>query len=76
MRGAFPLQRPQERKKQSKEITSPHHAHLSLVKKSVALSTSMWIRTNSRQVTVFVRSGAGEMLCRLRMLPTVWSLTV
>jgi hypothetical protein len=58
------------------EITNLNHVHISLLKKSVAPSISMWMRMNSRQVMVFFRSGAGGMPWRLRMLPTVWSLIV
>ena len=54
----------------------PQPFHISLVKKSVAPSTSICIRMNSRHVTVLLRSGAGGMPWRLRILPTVWSLIV
>src|SRR5215831_15690733 len=45
----------------------------STVKKSVPASTSMCRRTNSFQVVVCPRLGAGAMSWRRRMLPTVWS---
>jgi hypothetical protein len=43
-------------------ITSPYHDQASLVRKSVVLSTSMWIRTNSRQVTVRLQELRGVTL--------------
>ena len=56
------------------EIITRTHVHSALVKKSVATRTSMWVLMNSCQVMVIFRSGAGGILWRLRMLPTVWSL--
>ena len=43
----------------------------SAVKKSVATSTSMCVRMHSFHVVVFLRSGAGGMPWRFKMLPTV-----
>jgi len=45
----------------------------STVKKSVPANTSMCDWMNSFQLVVRVRSGAGAILYRRRMLPTVWS---
>lgn len=45
------------------------------MKKSAPASTSMCDRMNSFQVVMRLRSGAGAMLCRRRILPTVWSVT-
>jgi hypothetical protein len=53
------------------ETTNLHQLHTLLVKKSVTISISMWMRMNSRHVMVFFRSGAGAMPWRFRMLPTV-----
>jgi hypothetical protein len=53
------------------ESTSHNLLHTSVVKKPVALNTARWMRINSLQGRVFVRSGAGGMPWRLRMLPTV-----
>jgi hypothetical protein len=58
------------------KITNPIQLHTSVVKKSVAMRTSMWIRMNSLQVVVVLRAGAGGIPWRLRMVPTVWSLIV
>ena len=41
--------------------TSPALVHTSVVKKSVAASTSMCVLMDSFQVVVFFRSGAGGM---------------
>ena len=43
------------------ESTSRNRLHTSVVKKSVALNTARWMRMNSLQGRVFVRSGAGGM---------------
>jgi hypothetical protein len=64
-------QRPKEKKERREKTTSLYHVQISLLKKSVAPSTAMWLSINSRHVTVFLRSGAGGMPWRLSMLPTV-----
>ena len=64
-------QRSGRRKERTQEMTNANHAPIALLKKSVAPSTSRWLRMNSRQVTVFLRWGAGGRPWRLRMLPTV-----
>ncbi len=48
----------------------------SAVTKSVAPRTSIGVRRNSCHVVVVLRSGAGGMPWRFKMLPTVWSLRV
>jgi len=40
------------------------------------MKSTVWIRMNSLQGVVVLRAGAGGRPWRLRMLPTVWSLTV
>jgi hypothetical protein len=47
--------------KKREEFASPNQLHTWPVKKSVAMSTSMRVRTNPCQVMVFWRSGAGGM---------------
>jgi hypothetical protein len=54
-----------------KERTNFNLPHTPLVKKSVAIRMSMWVRRNSFQVVVFLRSGAGGIRWRFRMFPTV-----
>jgi hypothetical protein len=61
----------QERKQSKEEISNPKPLHTSWLKKFVASNTSKWTWMNSRQVTVFLRSGAGEIPCRFRIFPTV-----
>ena len=54
-------------------MMSPRHVSTSTVKKSAPASTSLCDRMNSFQVVVRLRSGAGAILYRRKMLPTVWS---
>jgi hypothetical protein len=44
-----------------KEMIGPNQYPISLLKKPLATNTSQWLRTNSSQVTVFLRSGAGRI---------------
>jgi hypothetical protein len=55
-------------------MSSLNQLHTTLVKKSVAISISIWGPMHSRQVVVFLRSGAGGSPWRCKMFPTVWSL--
>src|SRR5262249_7027776 len=54
---------------------SPPQVSTPTEKKSAPASTSKCDRMNSFQVVVRLRSGAGAMLCRRKILPTVWSET-
>ena len=65
------LSTPQMQEKQDVIRHEPPSVHTSAVKKSVATKTSMCVRMNSFHVVVVLRSGAGAMPWRLRMLPTV-----
>jgi hypothetical protein len=59
MPATYPLHRPTWRKERTEETSRLNHDHTALEKNSVAPTTAICIRMNSRQVRVFVRSGAG-----------------